>query len=65
MIEDGKTGTIVPFDNNQEIDIHTYDSVLYDRDFGKNKEEEVRLNVIRPPKMPNELANALDRMMTI
>lgn len=44
------------FNTNQEIDIHTYDSIRYDN------EEEVRMNMIRPPRMPKGLSNVLDGM---
>jgi hypothetical protein len=47
------------FETNQEIDVHTYDSLMRrpSRD-----DEEVRLNVIRPPKIPSKLAEVLDGM---
>ncbi len=45
------------FNINQEIDIHTYDSIKYD-----NNEEEVRLNMIRAPRMPKNLSSVLDGM---
>ena len=45
------------FNTNQEIDIHTYDSIKYD-----NQEEEVRLNMIRPPRMPQNLSSVLEGM---
>ncbi len=45
------------FNINQEIDIHTYDSIRYD-----NQEEEVRLNMIRPPRMPQNLSSVLEGM---
>jgi hypothetical protein len=47
------------FENNQEIDIHTYDSISRRRD---REGEDIRLNVIRPPKMPSNLADVLDGM---
>ena len=47
------------FETNQEIDIHTYDSISKRRD---DSNEEVRLNVIRPPKMPKDLSDVLDGM---
>jgi hypothetical protein len=47
------------FENNQEIDIHTYDSISRRRD---SESEDIRLNVIRPPKMPSKLADVLDGM---
>jgi hypothetical protein len=42
---------------NQEIDVHTYDSIKYD-----NVEDEVRLNMIRAPRMPKNLSAVLDGM---
>jgi len=45
------------FDIYGEVEIHTYDS--YNRD---DKEEEFVQNMIRAPRMPQELADALDRM---
>jgi hypothetical protein len=47
------------FETNQEIDVHTYDSLM--RRPSKD-DEEVRLNVIRPPRMPSKLADVLDGM---
>ncbi len=47
------------FETNQEIDVHTYDSISRRND---RQEEDVRLNVIRPPKMPSKLADVLDGM---
>jgi hypothetical protein len=53
--------------SNSEIKIHTYDSMSYDNDFNTDADGEVehRQNVIRPPKMPGELKEAIDRMMVI
>ena len=45
--------------NNQEIDVHTYDSLMRKPD---KDDEEIRLNVIRAPKMPRNLADVLDGM---
>jgi len=45
--------------NNDEIDIHTYDSM---RRQERNDEEEIRLNVVRPPRMPKDLSDVLDGM---
>ena len=50
------------FDNNQEINVHTYESAMYDQDFGKNKEDETILNLIKPVRMPQELSDALERI---
>ena len=47
------------FENNQEIDVHTYDSLIRKQ---SRDDEEIRVNVIRPPRMPENLANVLDGM---
>ncbi len=47
------------FENNQEIDVHTYDSLMRKP---SRDDEETRLNVIRPPKMPTRLSDVLDGM---
>ena len=46
-------------DNNQEISIHTYDSLVWDRE---DENDTTRLNVIRAPRMPKELAEVIDGM---
>ena len=53
------------FDLNEEIKIHTYDSMSYDNDFGTEKEEEYAVNMIRAPRMPNSLSESLERMTTL
>ena len=53
------------FDLNEEIKIHTYDSMSYDNDFGTGKEEEYAVNMIRAPRMPNSLSESLERMTTL
>jgi hypothetical protein len=54
--------SLVPTD--REIRVHTYESMSYDADFGEAKEES--FNLIKPPKsMPNDLQDAIGRMMTI
>jgi len=50
------------FDVTGEIEIHTYDSMRFDNDM---KDEDIRLNMIRPPRMPSDLSDAIERMMTI
>lgn len=50
------------FNVTGEIEIHTYDSMKFDNDM---KEEDIRLNMIRPPRMPSDLSDAVERMMTI
>ncbi len=42
--------------NTKEVEIHTYDSIKYDRE----PEEEIRMNMIRAPRMPQELRDSLD-----
>jgi hypothetical protein len=49
-------------ENDKEIKIHTYESMSYDND---SDDEETVLNMIRAPKMPSELKDAMDRMMII
>jgi hypothetical protein len=53
------------FNTSQEIDIHTYESVSYDDDFGKGSADTESINLIRAPHMPGELKEAMDRMMII
>ena len=50
------------FDNNQEINVHTYESFSFDRE---EKEEEVVMNMIRAPRMPSSLQDAMDRMQIL
>jgi hypothetical protein len=52
-------------DLNQEINIHTYESISYEDDFGKADGETNHYNMIRPPKMPEHLKDAMDRMQII
>ena len=51
-------------DNNSEINIHTYESMSYDNDF-KVDDKETSLNMIRPPRMPDRLSEALESMEII
>lgn len=54
------------FDNNQEIKIHTYESMSYDNDFGTEADGETSsYNMIRAPRMPENLKDAMDRMQII
>jgi hypothetical protein len=48
---------------DNEIRIHTYESMSFDNDLGENADESI--NLIRAPKMPNDLASAIEGMMTI
>jgi hypothetical protein len=53
-------------DNNDQIDIHTYESMNYDADFGKPADGEVsHYNMIRAPRMPDNLREAMDRMQIL
>lgn len=47
---------------DNEIKIHTYESMEMDNYF---EEKEESINLIRPPHMPNDLKDAMDRMMVI
>jgi hypothetical protein len=54
------------FDNNQEINVHTYESMSYDNDFGsKDDPDTTSYNMIRAPRMPQDLREAMDRMQII
>ena len=48
------------FDTSQEINIHTYDSMTFDK-----VEKEYPMNMIRAPKMPANLEEAIESMTTI
>jgi len=52
-------------DNNQEIKIHTYESMTFDDDFSKDNPDVSAVNMIRAPRMPDDLKQAMDRMMVI
>jgi hypothetical protein len=51
-------------DNNSEINIHTYESMSYDNDFQVD-DKETSLNMIRPPRMPDKLSEAIENMEII
>jgi hypothetical protein len=54
------------FNNDTEVNVHTYESMSYDNDFNVGgKEEEYGENMIRAPRMPDSLKEAMDRMMII
>ena len=54
------------FDTDQEVNIHTYESMSYDNDFGTpNDGETSSYNLIRAPRMPENLRDAMDRMQII
>ena len=51
---------------DQEVNVHTYESMSYDNDFHVDKkEEEYVQNMIRAPRMPQDLREAMDRMQII
>jgi hypothetical protein len=45
--------------NNDEIDIHTYSSLKWDRE---EEEDTIVTNMIRAPRMPKDLSDVLDGM---
>ena len=51
-------------DMNQEIKIHTYDSISEDQDFNTLPDAEVEhsQNMIRPPRMPDNLKGFIEGM---
>ena len=49
-------------DVSNEVEIHTYDTLRWDRQEDKDT---TRLNVIRAPRMPNDLAHAIESMTTL
>jgi hypothetical protein len=53
------------FESNNEIKIHTYESMSFDNDFNPPQEEEFVQNMIRAPRMPDHLAESLERMTTL
>jgi hypothetical protein len=54
------------FDSNEEVNIHTFESMSYDNDFGKEADgETTSYNMIRAPRMPENLKDAMDRMQII
>jgi hypothetical protein len=50
------------FSNNEEVNIHTYESMSFEQDFSKKEEDEIVTNMIRPPRMPDSLASDIERM---
>ena len=53
-------------DMNNEINIHTYESMSYDQDFNTDADGETsRYNMIKAPRMPEHLKDAMDRMQII
>lgn len=55
------------FDNNAEVKIHTYESMSFDNDFAVDPdgEKEHAYNLIQPPRIPEHLAETLERMTTL
>ena len=49
--------------NLGEVEIHTFDTALLREEIEKERENSI--NLIRAPKMPNDLKDAMDRMMVI
>lgn len=49
-------------DLNNEIDIHTYESMSMYDDFSKDKSDVISTNMIRPPRMPESLSDVLEGM---
>ena len=52
------------FDTMKEIDVHNYETLSYKDDFGSNDKDPV-YNLIVPPKLPADLAKAIERMTTL
>ena len=54
------------FNTNDEVEIHTYESMAFQDDFGTPSDGETyNYNMIRAPKMPEYLKEAVDRMTVI
>ena len=52
-------------DMNNEINIHTYESMSIHDDFRKDDPDVTTTNMIRAPRMPQDLREAMDRMQII
>ena len=52
-------------DMNNEINIHTYESMSIHDDFRKDDPDVSTTNMIRAPRMPQDLREAMDRMQII
>jgi hypothetical protein len=50
---------------DNEIKIHTYESMSFDNDFNPREEKDQAYNLIRAPKMPENLQEAMDRMQIL
>ena len=54
------------FDGNNEIKIHTYESLIEDNDLIEpDGEQEHVQNMIRPPRMPEHLKDSIENMMIL
>jgi hypothetical protein len=49
-------------DLNNEINIHTYESMSMYDDFSRDRSDVISTNMIRPPRMPESLSDALEGM---
>ena len=53
-------------DLNQEVNVHTYESFVEDRDLKEPSDGEVYVqNMIRAPRMPQHLSDAIENMELI
>jgi hypothetical protein len=52
-------------DMNNEINIHTYESMSIHDDFSRDNPDVTSTNMIRAPRMPDNLREAMDRMQII
>jgi hypothetical protein len=52
-------------DLNNEINIHTYESMSIHDDFSRDNPDVTSTNMIRAPRMPQDLREAMDRMQII
>jgi|LakMenEpi03Aug12_release.lakeMendotaPanAssembly.Ray.scaffolds.fasta_scaffold26153_16 phage terminase large subunit-like protein len=50
---------------DNEIKIHTYESMSFDNDFNPREEKDESYNLIRAPRMPENLQEAMDRMQIL
>ena len=50
---------------DNEIKIHTYESMSFDNDFNPREEKDEAYNLIRAPRMPENLQEAMDRMQIL
>jgi hypothetical protein len=50
---------------DNEIKIHTYESMSFDNDFNPRDERDEPYNLIRAPKIPGDLQEAMDRMQVL